>query len=180
MAHSSRLTLSASAARAAAAVVDDDDDDDLDEEPGEEIESAPPLRVGEEREIGGAGLRKKLLRPGRGWETPVLGDEVTVHYEGRLLDGRKSVSTRDRGEPLTFELGGGKIAVLLLFETPRVPPDADMQFETRSDRMFYSCTISNGFHHAGHLCPALPKIVKTMRRGEKAFVTIQPQCMSDH
>lgn len=75
MAHSSRLTLSASAARAAAAVVDDDDD--LDEEPGEEIESAPPLRVGEEREIGGAGLRKKLLRPGRGWETPVLGDEVT-------------------------------------------------------------------------------------------------------
>ncbi|RRT78303.1 hypothetical protein B296_00024462, partial [Ensete ventricosum] len=172
MAHSSRLTLSASAARAAAAVVDDDD---LDEEPGEEIESAPPLRVGEEREIGGAGLRKKLLRPGRGWETPVLGDEVTVHYEGRLLDGRKSVSTRDRGEPLTFELGGGKIAVLLLFETPRVPPDADMQFETRSDRMFYSCTISNGFHHAGHLCPALPKIVKTMRRGEKAFVTIQPQ-----
>ncbi|CAL9107379.1 unnamed protein product [Musa textilis] len=151
MAHSSRLTLSASAARAAAPVADDDDD--LDEEPGEEIESAPPLRVGEEREIGGAGLRKKLLRPGRGWETPVLGDEVTVHYEGRLLDGRKFESTLDRGEPLTFELGGEqgitgldqgiitmKKGELALFTLPYssgyrhaaaqgVPPDADMQFE---------------------------------------------------
>ncbi|THU68485.1 hypothetical protein C4D60_Mb08t04380 [Musa balbisiana] len=151
MANSSRLTLSASAARAAAAVVDDDDD--LDEEPGEEIESAPPLRVGEEREIGRAGLRKKLLRPGRGWETPVLGDEVTVHCEGRLLDGRKFESTRDRGEPLTFELGGEqgiagldqgiitmKKGELALFTLPcssgyrhdaaqGVPPDADMQFE---------------------------------------------------
>lgn len=56
---------------------DVEDDEELDEEPGEVIESAPPLRVGEEREIGGSGLRKKLLRRGRGWETPEFGDEVT-------------------------------------------------------------------------------------------------------
>lgn len=80
MARSSRLLFSsASAARAAAA--DDDDGSGNggsdDEEPGEVIESAPPLRVGEERSLGVGGLRKKLLRRGRGWETPVLGDEVT-------------------------------------------------------------------------------------------------------
>lgn len=57
------------------------DDDELDEEPGEVIESAPPLQVGEERELGGAGLKKKLLKCGRGWETPELGDEATgTHY----------------------------------------------------------------------------------------------------
>ncbi|XP_065050922.1 peptidyl-prolyl cis-trans isomerase FKBP65 isoform X3 [Musa acuminata AAA Group] len=39
-------------------------------------------------------------------------------------------------------------------------------------------TPEGGFEfcvNQGHLCPALPKIVNTMRRGEKAFVTIQPQ-----
>lgn len=72
MAHSSRVTFSSAAARAAVV-----DDDDFDEEPGEVIESAPPLRVGEEREIHPSGLKKKLLRAGRGWETPVFGDEVT-------------------------------------------------------------------------------------------------------
>lgn len=57
------------------------DDDDLDEEPGEVIESAPPLQVGEERELGNTGLKKKLLKRGHGWETPELGDEATgTHY----------------------------------------------------------------------------------------------------
>lgn len=57
-----------------------DEDDELDEEPGEVIESAPPLKVGEEREIrcgNGTSLKKKLLKCGNGWETPELGDEVT-------------------------------------------------------------------------------------------------------
>lgn len=77
----SRLFSSASAARAAAArdtnLAELDDEEELEEEPGEVIESAPPLRIGEEREINAAGLKKKLLRAGRGWETPVSGDEVT-------------------------------------------------------------------------------------------------------
>lgn len=36
----------------------------------------PPLKVGEEKEIGKQGLRKKLLKEGEGWETPEVGDEV--------------------------------------------------------------------------------------------------------
>lgn len=56
-----------------------EDSNDADEEPGEVIESAPPLKVGEERQINASGrtLKKKLLKSGRQWETPELGDEVT-------------------------------------------------------------------------------------------------------
>ncbi|XXG76750.1 hypothetical protein AAC387_Pa08g1040 [Persea americana] len=53
--------------------------DDTNEEPGDVIESATPLKVGQEREINASGLilKKKLLKSGRGWETPELCDEVT-------------------------------------------------------------------------------------------------------
>lgn len=37
---------------------------------------APILKVGEEKEIGKNGLKKKLLKEGEGWETPGSGDEV--------------------------------------------------------------------------------------------------------
>lgn len=60
-----------------------DIENDLDEEPGEEVESVPPLRVGEERELGSSGIKKKLLKRGRGWETPGPGDEAT----GKSLSG---------------------------------------------------------------------------------------------
>ncbi|XP_039140546.1 70 kDa peptidyl-prolyl isomerase-like [Dioscorea cayenensis subsp. rotundata] len=241
MAHSSRVTFSSAAARAAVV-----DDDDFDEEPGEVIESAPPLRVGEEREIHPSGLKKKLLRAGRGWETPVFGDEVTVHYVGRLMNGSKFDSSRDRGDPLTFKLGNGEVVSgldhglvtmkkgeLALFTVPSdlgygsvvgiqgVPPGADLQFEVElvswltvvdickdggiiKKIMFsgddvqagdldqvtvkYQVRLSDGklvaespeggsefYVNEGHLCEAFPKVLKTMRKGEKAVVTVQPQ-----
>jgi FK506-binding protein 4/5 len=49
-----------------------------DEEPmelGDEVES-PVMKVGEEKEIGKQGLKKKLVKEGEGWETPETGDEV--------------------------------------------------------------------------------------------------------
>lgn len=44
----------------------------------DEIESGAPvsMKVGEEKEIGGQGLKKKLLKEGDGWDTPESGDEV--------------------------------------------------------------------------------------------------------
>lgn len=36
----------------------------------------PILKVGEEKEIGKQGLKKKLLKEGEGWDTPEVGDEV--------------------------------------------------------------------------------------------------------
>ncbi|KAI3508883.1 hypothetical protein L1887_23903 [Cichorium endivia] len=85
------------------------EDLDSDEEPGEVIESAPPLRVGQERVFNSTGLKKKLICRGVGFETPEFGDEPTVHYVGTLLDGTTFISTREKGEPFSFKIGQGQI-----------------------------------------------------------------------
>jgi hypothetical protein len=63
--------------------------EDFDMPPPEEMmnddldlpDEGPILKVGEEKEIGKQGLKKKLLKDGQGWDTPDNGDEVegTLH-----------------------------------------------------------------------------------------------------
>ncbi|XP_078430511.1 70 kDa peptidyl-prolyl isomerase-like [Wolffia australiana] len=239
----SRLTFSAAAAKAAVKIPGGEDSDE-EEEPGEEIESAPPFKIGEEREMNALGLKKKLLKAGRGWETPSPGDEVTVHYVARLPDGRQLHSSRDRGDPITFRIGEGKVLPgmdhglvtmrkeeISLFTLPSeqgygdvgpdcIPLGSDLQYEVEliswlsvvdvckdggivkkillrgeggkpgdldEVTVKYRVLLPDGSVHAealdgvqfyinmGHLCPALPKILKTMEKGEKATVTVQPQ-----
>jgi hypothetical protein len=49
----------------------------------------PVMKVGEEKEIGKQGLKKKLLKEGEGWDTPEVGDEVEGisphHYFASVL-----------------------------------------------------------------------------------------------
>lgn len=224
----------------------DEDENIEDEEPGEEIESAPPMKVGEEREINSAGVKKKLVKRGAGWETPDFGYEVTVHYVGMLVDGTKFDSTRDREQPFTFKLGHGQLlreletgiismkkGEIALFTLPPemaygdvgldgVPPGSVVQYEVEllswivvvdmckdgaivkrilertegnkqpSDLdevlVKYQIMLPDGTTIArtteqgvefyvkdGHLIPALPKVIKTMKAGEKANLIIQPQ-----
>jgi FKBP-type peptidyl-prolyl cis-trans isomerase FkpA len=56
----------------------------------------------------GNGLRYADLAAGEGAEAKA-GQDVTVHYTGWLTDGRKFDSSRDRGSPFSFRLGGGQV-----------------------------------------------------------------------
>ncbi len=48
------------------------------------------------------------LRNGTGPECK-KGDTVSVHYTGTLEDGSKFDSSRDRGQPFSFQLGAGRV-----------------------------------------------------------------------
>ncbi|MFH1117240.1 MAG: FKBP-type peptidyl-prolyl cis-trans isomerase [Pseudomonadota bacterium] len=55
-----------------------------------------------------SGLKVEILNQGNG-PKPKAGQTVSVHYIGTLFTGRKFDSSRDRGVPISFELGKGKV-----------------------------------------------------------------------
>jgi FKBP-type peptidyl-prolyl cis-trans isomerase len=52
-----------------------------------------------------SGLRYRVIDEGQG-ESPTVNDVVSVHYEGRLVDGSVFDSSRERGQPAMFPLQG--------------------------------------------------------------------------
>jgi peptidylprolyl isomerase len=55
-----------------------------------------------------SGLKIKLTEKGKGKQAEA-GSTVAVHYTGTLMDGKKFDSSRDRGQPITFKLGEGRV-----------------------------------------------------------------------
>ena len=55
-----------------------------------------------------SGLQYSIDRPGTGAQ-PQPGQVVSVHYTGWLTDGTKFDSSRDRGQPLEFPIGQGRV-----------------------------------------------------------------------
>jgi peptidylprolyl isomerase len=55
-----------------------------------------------------SGLKYVVVEEGSG-ETPQKGAKVTVHYTGKLLNGKKFDSSYDRKKPIDFPVGSGQV-----------------------------------------------------------------------
>jgi peptidylprolyl isomerase len=56
-----------------------------------------------------SGLMYQVEKAGTGDEKPKPGDTVSAHYTGMFLDGGKFDSSVDRGEPIQFPVGTGRV-----------------------------------------------------------------------
>jgi len=56
-----------------------------------------------------SGLQYVVTQKGTGADTPASGTMVKAHYTGKLLDGTKFDSSVDRGEPISFPVGKGRV-----------------------------------------------------------------------
>ena len=56
-----------------------------------------------------SGLHYTVTKEGTGDSTPKVGDSVTAHYKGTLLNGVKFDSSYDRREPFVFQVGLGRV-----------------------------------------------------------------------
>ncbi|NWX33831.1 FKBP4 isomerase, partial [Notiomystis cincta] len=147
------------------------------------------------------GVLKVVKREGSGTESPMIGDKVTVHYTGWLLDGTKFDSSLDRKDKFSFDLGKGEVikawdiavATMKIGEIcrimckpeyaygsagspPKIPPNATLIFEVAAKRLFRRRL----WHFVCAAClyrtpwaPAVHRYLLISLSGVLVFVTVQ-------
>ena len=60
------------------------------------------------------GVDIETLKPGDGASFPRAGNKVICHYVLTLTNGTKVDSSRDRGQPFSFNLGRGEVSCYLI------------------------------------------------------------------
>src|SRR3954470_3352695 len=60
-----------------------------------------------EKQVTKSGLT--IIKTGQGDDTVKAGDQIWVHYTGKLTDGTKFDSSYDRGEPYDLIIGKGDV-----------------------------------------------------------------------
>jgi FKBP-type peptidyl-prolyl cis-trans isomerase FkpA len=68
----------------------------------------PALAVAQQPPAGATDLKMEDSQVGAG-AVAEAGKQVTVHYTGWLTNGTKFDSSKDRGQPFTFQLGAGQV-----------------------------------------------------------------------
>ena len=71
-------------------------------------QAAAPAATSHQSLVPGDQLLMVDTKAGTG-DAAVAGKSVTVHYTGWLTDGTKFDSSKDRGQPFTFQLGAGQV-----------------------------------------------------------------------
>ena len=77
-------------------------------EPPAQPTSTPMTANNENLVTTASGLQYRDLEVGTG-KSPETKQTVTVHYTGRLMDGKKFDSSVDRGQPFKFKIGVGQV-----------------------------------------------------------------------
>lgn len=86
------------------------------------------------------GVFKRILTPGSGSEKPMAGNEVIVHYTGRLLNGEVFDSSVERNEKFKFQLGEGRVIKGW---------DVGVATMTRGEKCLLTCTAEYAYGKAG-------------------------------